>query len=142
MKRENVDTFRKRLNDCCILTEKELQPKIRIDVPMPLGYLSEELIQELAVLEPFGKGNEKPVFADKNLRVRDIRIVGTNRKFVRMTLVTEKNRSYTAICFEGDAYENRKYLEEHKDGISVVYYPQLNAFFGDVQIEIFITHFR
>ena len=66
------------------------------------------------MLEPFGKGNEKPVFADKELRVRDIRIVGTNRKFVRMKLVDKTNRSYQAICFDGDAYENQKYLEEHK----------------------------
>ena len=88
MQRKNVDTFRKRLNDCCTLTQKDLQPKIRIDVPMTLEYLSEELIHEFAVLEPFGKGNEKPVFADKELRVRDIRIVGTNRKFVRMKPVS------------------------------------------------------
>ena len=109
MQRENVDIFRKRLNDRCTLTKKDLQPKIRIDVPMTLEYLSEKLIHEFSVLEPFGKGNEKPVFADKELRVRDIRIVGTNRKFVRMKLVDKKNRSYPAICFDGDAYENQKY---------------------------------
>lgn len=142
LKRENVDTFRKRLNDCCTLTEKDLQPKIRIDVPMTLEYLSEELIKELEVLEPFGKGNEKPVFADKELRVRDIRIVGTNRKFVRMKLVNKRQESYPAICFEGDAYENQKYLEEHKENLAVVYYPQMNTFFGEAQIEILITHFR
>ena len=91
---------------------------------MTLEYLSEELIHEFAVLEPFGKGNwEKPVFADKELRVRDIRIVGTNRKFVRMKLVDKTNRSYQAICFDGDAYENQKYLEEHKENLSIVYYP-------------------
>ena len=142
MQRKNVDTFRKRLNDCCTLTQKDLQPKIRIDVPMTLEYLSEELIHEFAVLEPFGKGNEKPVFADKELRVRDIRIVGTNRKFVRMKLVDKTNRSYQAICFDGDAYENQKYLEEHKENLSIVYYPQINTFFGEAQIEVLITHFR
>lgn len=67
MQRENVDIFRKRLNDRCTLTKKDLQPKIRIDVPMTLEYLSEKLIHEFSVLEPFGKGNEKPVFADKEL---------------------------------------------------------------------------
>ena len=142
MQRENVDIFRKRLNDRCTLTKKDLQPKIRIDVPMTLEYLSEKLIHEFSVLEPFGKGNEKPVFADKELRVRDIRIVGTNRKFVRMKLVDKKNRSYPAICFDGDAYENQKYLEEHKENLSIVYYPQINTFFGEAQIEVLITHFR
>jgi single-stranded-DNA-specific exonuclease len=142
MQRENVDIFRKRLNDRCTLTKKDLQPKIRIDVPMTLEYLTEELIHEFAVLEPFGKGNEKPVFADKELRVRDIRIVGTNRKFVRMKLVNKRQESYPAICFEGDAYENQKYLEEHKDNLAVVYYPQINTFFGEAQIEVLITHFR
>ncbi len=91
---------------------------------MTLEYLSEKLIHEFSVLEPFGKGNEKPVFADKELRVRDIRIVGTNRKFVRMKLVDKTNRSYQAICFDGDAYENQKYLEDHKENL---FYSVLSA---------------
>ena len=138
----DIDIFRKMLNDNAILTDEDLIPKMWIDVPMPVSYANIRLVNQLKLLEPFGKGNEKPVFADKELRVRDIRIVGTNRKFVRMKLVDKTNRSYQAICFDGDAYENQKYLEEHKENLSIVYYPQINTFFGEAQIEVLITHFR
>ena len=90
----DIDIFRKMLNDNAILTDEDLIPKMWIDVPMPVSYANIRLVNQLRLLEPFGKGNEKPVFADKELRVRDIRIVGTNRKFVRMKLVDKKNRSY------------------------------------------------
>ena len=142
MQRENVDTFRKRLNDCCTLTQKDLQSKIRIDVPMTLEYLTEELIHEFAVLEPFGKGNEKPVFADKDLRITDVKIVGKNRNVVKINLLTKHGRKYSAVCFTGDAEENKKYLQEHSDNISIIYYPQINIFRGETHIEIIVTHFR
>ena len=62
---KNVDLFRKRLNENCTLTEEELRPKIMIDVPMPVSYLSRELTEQLKILEPFGKGNTKPLFVQK-----------------------------------------------------------------------------
>ena len=79
MKQENVELFRRKLNENCTLTEKELTPKITIDVPMPISYLTKGLTEELSILEPFGKGNTKPLFAQKDLRVLNLRILGKNQ---------------------------------------------------------------
>ena len=69
IKEENVEEFRRRLNENCTLTEKDLMPKIVIDVPMPVSYINKELVEEISLLEPFGKGNTRPLFAQKGLRV-------------------------------------------------------------------------
>lgn len=142
MKRENVEEFRKRLNQCCTLTEEDLVPKIKIDVPMPLDYLREDLIRQLEVLEPFGKGNEKPVFADKELRVQNVRIVGKNRNVLKMRLISKMGKDYPAVCFSSAAKECKAYLEEKRTGISIIYYPQLNFYSGEAQMEIVVTRFR
>lgn len=67
LKEADIDAFRRKLNEVCTLTEEELRPKVVIDVPMPISYITERLVNQLGCLEPFGKGNEKPVFADRNL---------------------------------------------------------------------------
>ena len=86
MAEENIERFRKKLNENCTLSEHDLMPKVMIDVPMPISYLTETLTEELKVLEPFGKGNTKPLFAQKNLRVSKLRIFGKNRNVAKMTL--------------------------------------------------------
>ena len=89
MEEKNVELFRRRLNDNCTLTEQDLIPKIMIDVPMPISYLSKKLTEQLKVLEPFGKGNSKPLFAQKNLRAVGIRVFGRNRNVAKMLLIDE-----------------------------------------------------
>ena len=84
--KENIDEFRWQLNHNQKLTKEQLTPVTWIDVPMPLGYAGFPLIEQLKLLEPFGKGNEKPVFADKNLRVRQASIIGKNRNVLKMVL--------------------------------------------------------
>lgn len=81
--KENIDEFRWQLNHNQKLTKEQLTPVTWIDVPMPLGYAGFPLIEQLKLLEPFGKGNEKPVFADKNLRVRQASIIGKNRNVLK-----------------------------------------------------------
>ena len=76
---ENVDKFREKINACANLTEDDLIPKIKIDIPMPAAYASAGLIREFAVLEPFGKANIKPQFADKNLSITKAFVVGKIR---------------------------------------------------------------
>lgn len=66
------------MNEVCTLTEEELQAKVVIDVPMPIGYITFPLIEQLKLLEPFGKGNDKPVFADRNLVIERLKIYGYN----------------------------------------------------------------
>lgn len=140
MKAENVEVFRERLNRNSGLQEEDFIPKVRIDVPMPLDYLNENLIQQLEILEPFGKGNEKPVFADKNIRILHYRVVGKNQNVMKMRLQTESGKQFGGVYF-GDVKEISAFLDQKTEGISVVYYPQLNAYSGQVQIEVIITHY-
>ncbi|MCI8326582.1 MAG: single-stranded-DNA-specific exonuclease RecJ [Lachnospiraceae bacterium] len=141
IQKENIDSFREQLNQNCELSNEDLIPKIKIDVPMPLDYLSESLIRQLELLEPFGKGNEKPVFADKNIRILFPRIVGKNKNVVKMRIETESSQRYEGVYF-GEAQEFLQFLKERQEGISIVYYPQLNTYSGQTQIEIVVLHYR
>lgn len=140
MKTENVEAFRERLNQSSSLQEEDFIPKVRIDVPMPLDYLNENLIKQLEILEPFGKGNEKPVFADKNIRILYPKIVGKNRNVLKMRLETESGQRFGAVYF-GDVQGFLEFINKKSEGVSIVYYPQLNAYSGQVQIEVIITHY-
>lgn len=140
MKTENVEAFRERLNQSSSLQEEDFIPKVRIDVPMPLDYLNENLIKQLEILEPFGKGNEKPVFADKNIRILYPKIVGKNRNVLKMRLETESGQQFGAVYF-GDVQGFLEFINKKSEGVSIVYYPQLNAYSGQVQIEVIITHY-
>ena len=73
---ENVEAFRRKLNENCSLTQEDMTEKIVIDVPMPMSYVTIPLIRQLSLLEPFGKGNTKPVFAQKDMKVLNFRILG------------------------------------------------------------------
>ena len=86
LEKENIDEFRRRLNEDAELTEDDFVRRIWIDVPMPFDYISEPLIQELELLEPFGQGNEKPLFAQKGLHIRSVRVLGKNRNAVKFSL--------------------------------------------------------
>ena len=100
MEEKNVELFRRRLNDNCTLTEQDLIPKIMIDVPMPISYLSKKLTEQLKVLEPFGKGNSKPLFAQKNLRAVGIRVFGRNRNVAKMLLIDGNGIKMDAYILE------------------------------------------
>ena len=97
--KENVGLFRQRLNRDTSLTEEDLQGKIVIDVPMPLDYITKPLVEELKVLEPFGKSNEKPVFADKDIQILSLRVLGKNRNVCRMQVESPGGRRMDAIYF-------------------------------------------
>ena len=99
IKEENIERFRKRLNENCTLTEEDLRPKIVIDVPMPVSYISRELVEQLSLLEPFGKGNVKPLFAQKNLSVLNLRIFGKNHNVAKMKLTDGSGTSVDAVYF-------------------------------------------
>ena len=128
MEEKNIELFRRRLNDNCTLTEQDLIPKIMIDVPMPISYLSKKLTEQLKVLEPFGKGNSKPLFAQKNLRAVGIRVLGRNRNVAKMLLIDENGIKMDAVYF-GEAQEFVDFVQAH-DTISVTYYPEINVFQG------------
>ncbi len=136
---ENIDAFRKRLNEVCKLTEEELVPKVVIDVPMPISYLSRTLTEQLSVLEPFGKGNSKPLFAQKGLRVLNLRIFGKNQNVAKMCLMDGQGNSVDAVYF-GAAKEFEQYVQQ-KELISVTYYPEINVYQGRESLQAVIRNY-
>ena len=139
MEEKNVELFRRRLNDNCTLTEQDLIPKIMIDVPMPISYLSKKLTEQLKVLEPFGKGNSKPLFAQKNLRAVGIRVFGRNRNVANMLLIDGNGIKMDAVYF-GEAQEFVDFVQAH-DTISVTYYPEINVFQGRENLQVVIKNY-
>ena len=136
--KENIDELRWQLNHNQTLTEEQLTPVIWIDVPMPLGYVNFSLIEQLKCLEPFGKGNEKPVFADRNLTVRQASIIGKNKNVLKLVLEDENAYSYDAVMFRAD--ELNVPLRGQK--ISVVYYPSINEYNGKKTIQFIVSEWR
>ena len=139
MEEKNVELFRRRLNDNCTLTEQDLIPKIMIDVPMPISYLSKKLTEQLKVLEPFGKGNSKPLFAQKNLRAVGICVFGRNRNVAKMLLIDENGIKMDAVYF-GEVQEFVDFVQAH-DTISVTYYPEINVFQGRENLQVVIKNY-
>ncbi len=140
LKEENIDEFRRRLNEQSALTTEDFIPKIWIDVAMPLEYISEALVNELKSLEPFGQGNEKPQFAQKNLRIRSVRAIGRNNNAVRMTVVTEQGRPMEAMVFT----VADQFVEEAKQSrsIDVIYYPDINEYNGNRTLQIVVRAYK
>lgn len=138
MKRENLESFRKMINDYCMLTPKDLTEKVVIDMEMPFSCVTEGLIRELALLEPFGKGNTKPVFAARNVRLMDMRVMGRKKNVLKMRAVDANGNTVEAVYF-GDV-EN---LSGRKDTLlSITYYPTLNEYMGQATPQIVITHYQ
>ena len=139
MVEENIRQFRKKLNENCTLSENDLIPKVMIDVPMPISYLTEAFTEELKVLEPFGKGNTKPLFAQKNLCVSKLRIFGKNRNVAKMIL-TDANGIWKDAVFFGEADEFGEFVSIH-DTISVTYYPEINEYQGRRTLQVVIKNY-
>lgn len=139
VKKENVEALRRRLNDNCTLTDEDLMPKIVIDVPMPVSYISRELISQISLLEPFGKGNTKPLFAQKNLRVLSGRVFGKNQNVAKLRLADGEGNSMDAVYF-GEAGEFLDFAQK-EESISVTYYPEINRYQGRENIQIVIQNY-
>ena len=136
---ENVDIFRRQLNENCTLTEEDLIPKIIIDVPMPISYINDHLIRQLSVLEPFGKGNGKPLFAQKNLRVLKVGIYGKNQNTVKLQLMDDSGAVMDGLYW-GEAKEFAEFARNHET-ISVTYYPRINSYMGRESLQIVIQNY-
>lgn len=140
MPEEHVELFRKKINEICTLTEEDMVEKVVIDVPMPMSYVTIPLIRQISQLEPFGKGNTKPIFAQKNIRIRDCRVFGKNRNVVKMKLADEMGFLTEGIWFgDGDDF-----LEKigKKEAWDILYYPTVNTFRGRDAIEMTVQSLR
>ena len=140
LEEENVERFRRKLNEQSGLTEEDLVEKVTIDVPMPIHYIRKDLVQELSLLEPFGKGNEKPLFAQKNLWISQMRVFGKNRNVVKMRLMDENGYPMDGVYFgNGDEFAEEG---RGKRKISIVYYPDINMYQGRESLQVIIRHYQ
>lgn len=140
LEEENVERFRRKLNEQSGLTEEDLVEKVTIDVPMPIHYIRKDLVQELSLLEPFGKGNEKPLFAQKNLWVSQMRVFGKNRNVVKMRLTDENGYPMDGVYFgNGDEFAEEG---RGKRKISIVYYPDINMYQERESLQVIIRHYQ
>jgi single-stranded-DNA-specific exonuclease len=155
IERERLEEFRKRMNSACTLTQEDLTRKVRIDARMPLGYISERLISQLDLLEPCGKGNEKPLFAAVSLRPLSARLIGRGKNMLRLKVRDRDGTVMDALYFR-DAQEMldslaarygeaacQKLLAGRGEGMtmSVTYYPQINEFRGVSSLQIVIQNY-
>lgn len=156
MREEDVKAFRKRINERCRLTEEDLEEKIHIDVAMPLSYISKGLIGQLELLEPFGIGNAKPVFAQKDIHIIHGRIMGKNRNVGKYRITDGNGGFYDMVYFgdleafhdflvekAGEYMANRLYQGERVDiPISILYYPDINRYGGKESIQIVMRGYQ
>ncbi|MBR2259169.1 MAG: single-stranded-DNA-specific exonuclease RecJ [Blautia sp.] len=140
IREDRIDELRRRLNENCSLTHEDLIEKIHIDAAMPIAYLSKRLVNQMQLLEPFGKGNERPLFAQKDLHTVDARVVGKNKNALKLRLVDANGVSLSAIYF-GDA--QKMYEELHiKNRLAVTYVPEINVYQGRESLQIVIQNYK
>ena len=156
LKKENIAEFRRRLNENCTLTEEEMKEKVTIDMEMPFSCVTEELVKELELLEPFGKGNTKPVFAARGITLLGARILGRNRNVLKIKAQDANGSVIEAMLFQNverflknleETYGRMEVdaLMQGRGGhikIAVTYYPDINEYMGRKTPQIVITHYR
>ena len=121
--------------------EEELTEKVVIDMELPFAAITEQFIEELEYMEPFGKGNTKPVFAARGVVMQHVKIIGKNKNVAKATAIDAAGNRMEAICFH-DAQEFAKQCERNNGKMSITFYPGINEFRGERQIQIVITHYR
>lgn len=140
LEEENVQRFRETINALCDLTETDLQEKVSIDMQLPFPYITEELVRELELLEPFGKGNPKPLFAGKDLRVISPRVIGRNRNVLKCRLEDTAGNQMEAVYF-GDVQACLKEMEQKKV-MAFTYYPSVNEYMGRKSLQLTIVNYQ
>ncbi|MGC4019079.1 MAG: single-stranded-DNA-specific exonuclease RecJ [Muricomes sp.] len=137
---ENVDRFRETMNQLADLSEEDLLPKVSIDMQLPLCHVTEVLAEELELLEPFGKGNTKPLFAEKNLEVLRPRIVGKNQNVLKFQVRDALGNVMEAVYF-GDAGACMEYMSQKKD-LSFTFYPGVNEYMGVRTLQLTVVNYQ
>jgi single-stranded-DNA-specific exonuclease len=156
LKKENLELFRKTLNEQAELSEEDFRKKVLIDVQLPVRYLTTQFADALSCIEPCGKGNEKPLFAEKDLLVRRIAVIGRNRNAVRLQLEGEGGAAIEAMLFSDPeeflGYIRAKFGQEMTERalqgrensvrLSVTYYPHVNEYRGSRTLQIILSGYR
>lgn len=154
--KENLQEFKKRLVENCRLREQELTEKVSIDVILPFGLVNETVISELKLLEPFGVGNEKPLFAERNLILHQARILGKNANVLKLNAENEFGKQFDVMYFgdiadfeqEVTASYGRETLNNLYRGranrirMNMVYYPEINEFRDTVNLQAVMQYYK
>ena len=135
MPETNVEIFRRRLNELCTLSKEDLTEVVHIDMALPFSCVSEQVVKELSLLEPFGKANTKPVFAARNVRVLESRVLGKNQNVLRMKLMDESGMTLEGIYFNNCMQEVIADLQK-KPTFHILYYPEINEFRGKRTLQL------
>lgn len=156
MPEENLEQFRKEINEKSGITPEDLNEKIAIDMQLPFECVNEKFIEELAVLEPFGKGNARPVFAERQVQVESARILGKNKNVLKLQVKDIHGTRMDAMYF-GDVNTFVEYVREkfgdiacecllrgHGHGIvmAFTYYPDINEYQGVRTPQIVIQNYK
>ena len=157
LREENIEELRNRLNQNCSLTEEELLPRVRIDQRLPVKYVSFQLVDEIQKLEPFGKGNPSPVFAEKNVVIEKVYILGKEKNVIKLMLSTGAGfNKISGIFFDSTGYFKGAFLEAYDElsyerftnGVfgevkaDIIYYPDVNKYNGSVSLQLIIKDIR
>lgn len=156
MREEDVEAFRKEINALCTLTDDDLQERVHIDVPLPVSRVSFDFVEELELLEPFGTGNEKPVFAQKDLLFLSARVLGKAGNVIKFTVQDDEQKRWEMMLFHGkeefERYASEKYGQAALDGLyegksrglvfDAVYYPGVNTWQGNTRLQLVLQKYR
>lgn len=156
MREEDVEAFRKEINVLCTLTDDDLQERVHIDVPLPVSRVSFDFVEELELLEPFGTGNEKPVFAQKDLLFLSARVLGKAGNVIKFTVQDDEQKRWEMMLFHGkeefERYASEKYGQAALDALyegksrglvfDAVYYPGVNTWQGNTRLQLVLQKYR
>ena len=154
MEEKNVESFRDCINEQCMLSDDDLCAKVQLDMVLPLSVISEEFINELSIMEPFGRGNRKPVFVTRDVLILKTTVMGKNKKSLRFLVRDERGTTIEALYFKDCDYFfswlSRKYPDCSKERflqgqernvkMTIAYYPSLNEYNGRKKLQIIIGH--
>ena len=140
LEEDNVDIFRKKINDECTLLEKDFIEKVHFDMTLPFGHITEQLIEEFENLEPCGNGNIRALFAEKNVSILSSRIVGRNKNVVKLRLKDSFGTALDGVYF-GDA---DKFVEDtrNRSRIAIMFYPDINEYMGTTSIQLVVKDYK
>lgn len=146
---DNLDEFRRMLNEKQSLTEEDLTPHVRLDAPMPMSYITPKLVMDLSLLEPFGKGNEKPVFGQAGMRIKRARFMGAENQYIRLTFMDEQGHTTDGVDFHANKFIECIKMWFHEEEcdkmlkglpndirVDVAYYPDINEYGGRTTIQV------
>lgn len=154
---DNIDKLRQRLNENCKLTEEELVPKVRIDQRLPLKYVSFKLVDDIKTLEPFGKGNPSPLFAEKGIVIERVYVLGKEKNVIKLLIRSEESyNKINGLFFDSSGYFKEAFLrvydevsyEKLLEGVlgdvkaDIIYYPDINEYNGTITLQLVIKDIR